>query len=208
MGTLNENRDHRLRQDRGSTRRTVTAHTGMRDRGGVRQRRTDGEATLRTISREILLPGNGTVAGRCRPRWRCPHHYASFESLRAWIEDASMRDVNVYMEKPFTVNATEAESLIRKAEEKNLKVTAGHNAQFTHAACRMRELVRGGYLGGPPVHMEAYYCYDLGDQAYAKGLARGQRALGSKTPRETPSQHHQPRHQQDRGVPARREPEP
>jgi predicted dehydrogenase len=77
---------------------------------------------------------------------------------------------HVYMEKPFTVNATEAASLIRKAEEKNLKVTAGHNAQFTHASCRMRELVRGGYLGGPPFHMEAYYCYDLGDQAYAKAL--------------------------------------
>lgn len=77
---------------------------------------------------------------------------------------------NVYMEKPFTVNATEAASLIRRAEEKNLKITAGHNAQFTHAACRMRELVKNGYLGGPPVHMEAYYCYDLGDPAYAKAL--------------------------------------
>jgi len=77
---------------------------------------------------------------------------------------------NVYMEKPFTVNFTEAESLIRNAEERNLKITAGHNAQFTHAACRMRKLVKSGYLGGPPVHMEAYYCYNLGDQAYAKTL--------------------------------------
>jgi predicted dehydrogenase len=77
---------------------------------------------------------------------------------------------HVYMEKPFTVNVTEAASLIRRAEEENLKITAGHNAQFTHAACRMRELVRSGYLGGPPVHMEAYYCYNLGDQAYAKSL--------------------------------------
>lgn len=77
---------------------------------------------------------------------------------------------HVYMEKPFTVHATEAASLLRKAEEKDLKVTAGHNAQFTHAACRMRDLVRSGYLGGPPVHMEAYYCYNLGDQAYAKAL--------------------------------------
>jgi predicted dehydrogenase len=77
---------------------------------------------------------------------------------------------NIYMEKPFTVNSAEAEALIRLAETRNLKITVGHNAQFTHAACRMRELVHDGYLGGPPVHMEAYYCYSLGDQAYAKAL--------------------------------------
>ena len=77
---------------------------------------------------------------------------------------------NVYMEKPFTVNSAEAEALIRLAETKNLKITVGHNAQFTHAACRMRALVKNGYLGGPPVHMEAYYCYNLGDQAYAKTM--------------------------------------
>jgi hypothetical protein len=34
----------------------------------------------------------------------------------------------------------------------------------------MRDLVRDGYLGGPPVHMESYYCYDLGDQQYATAL--------------------------------------
>jgi hypothetical protein len=33
----------------------------------------------------------------------------------------------------------------------------------------MRELIRRGYLGGAPVHMESYYCYDLND-AYGKAL--------------------------------------
>lgn len=77
---------------------------------------------------------------------------------------------HVYIEKPFTVNSAEAADLIQLAEAKDLKITVGHNAQFTHAACRMRELVKRGYLGGPPVHMEAYYCYNIGDQAYAKAL--------------------------------------
>jgi predicted dehydrogenase len=77
---------------------------------------------------------------------------------------------HVYIEKPFTVNAAEAEELVSLAEHKELKLTVGHNAQFTHAAIRMRRLVEEGYLGGPPVHVESYYCYDLRDAGYAKAL--------------------------------------
>lgn len=77
---------------------------------------------------------------------------------------------NVYVEKPFTLNTEEAEKLIGLAVEKNLKLTAGHNSQFTHVAIRMRELIQNGFLGGPPVHMESYYCYNFGDPAYAKAL--------------------------------------
>jgi predicted dehydrogenase len=77
---------------------------------------------------------------------------------------------HIYVEKPFTINTEEAEALLSKAEEKNLKVTVGHNAQFTHAARRMRKLIANGYLGGPPVHLEAYYCYNLGDPVYARAV--------------------------------------
>jgi predicted dehydrogenase len=77
---------------------------------------------------------------------------------------------HVYVEKPFTVNTAEAEQLILLASSKNLKITVGHDDQFTPATRKMRELIKEGYLGGPPVHMESYYCYDLGDQRYAKAL--------------------------------------
>jgi predicted dehydrogenase len=77
---------------------------------------------------------------------------------------------NVYIEKPFTFNTPEAEDLIGYATHRKLKVTAGHNAQFTHAMVRMRELVKNGYLGGKPVHMESMYCYDFGDESYARAL--------------------------------------
>lgn len=77
---------------------------------------------------------------------------------------------HVYIEKPFTVNTTEAEELIQMAVSKHRMITVGHDDQFTHATRRMRELIDQGYLGGPPVHMESCYCYDLGDQAYAKAL--------------------------------------
>lgn len=77
---------------------------------------------------------------------------------------------NVYVEKPFTITAKEAEDLIAFASERNLKLTTGHNGQFTHAMVRMRELVKRGYLGGKPVHIECQYCYDFGDENYARAL--------------------------------------
>lgn len=77
---------------------------------------------------------------------------------------------HVYIEKPFTLNTAEAEELITLANDRKLKLTAGHNVRFTPAALQMRELVREGFLGGTPIHMESYYCYDLGDPAYAKAL--------------------------------------
>ena len=78
---------------------------------------------------------------------------------------------HVYIEKPFTVTALEAARLIEIASERGLRLTVGHDDQFRHAARRMRDLVRSGYLGGPPVHMDSYYCYELGENSgYAKAL--------------------------------------
>jgi predicted dehydrogenase len=77
---------------------------------------------------------------------------------------------NVYIEKPLTTHYYEAEELIAIASQTNRKLTVGHNAQFSQAACRMRELVREGYLGGAPLHLESYYCYDLSDPSYARAL--------------------------------------
>jgi predicted dehydrogenase len=76
---------------------------------------------------------------------------------------------HVYVEKPFTLDVREAVDLISFAEARRLKVTAGHDDQFSHVARRLRRLVQDGYLGGPPLHMESYYCYELSG-AYAKAL--------------------------------------
>jgi predicted dehydrogenase len=79
--------------------------------------------------------------------------------------------VHVYLEKPFTLTTAEAAQLVELAEKRNLKLTAGHDDQFRHAARRLRRLVQQGYLGGAPVHMESYYCYELGESsAYAQAL--------------------------------------
>ena len=77
---------------------------------------------------------------------------------------------HVYVEKPFTLCTEEAVRLIRTAERNNLKLTVGHNAQFTWESLQARQLVQSGFLGGPPVHIESYYTYSLNDARYAKAL--------------------------------------
>jgi len=80
------------------------------------------------------------------------------------------RGCHVYVEKPFTVNEQAARALIALANERHLKITAGHDDQFRHAARRARALIQTGYLGAGPVHMESYYCYELGGAGYAGAL--------------------------------------
>jgi predicted dehydrogenase len=77
---------------------------------------------------------------------------------------------HIYVEKPFTVDEQQARKLIGLAIDKGLKITAGHDDQFTHVARRMRTLVQSGFLGGGPVHMESYYCYEIGRTGYAGAL--------------------------------------
>jgi predicted dehydrogenase len=77
---------------------------------------------------------------------------------------------HVYVEKPFTLHEPDARALIDLAIAKNLKITVGHDDQFSHVSRRMRTLVQNDFLGGPPVHMESYYCYELGNSAYANAL--------------------------------------
>lgn len=77
---------------------------------------------------------------------------------------------HVYVEKPFTINYREAEDLIATVERRGLKLTVGHETQFMPVAIDMRKLIRSGYLGGPPTHMESIYCYEFGDERYAKSL--------------------------------------
>lgn len=73
---------------------------------------------------------------------------------------------HVYLEKPFTITASEAESLINFAETRGLKITVGHNYLFTLEMLEMRRLINAGFLGGRPIHLESYWSYDLGDRSY------------------------------------------
>jgi predicted dehydrogenase len=91
---------------------------------------------------------------------------------------------HVYLEKPFTITADQAESLVQLAEDRGLKITVGHNYQFTLEMLEMRRLALEGYLGGRPIHLESYWSYDLGGSMYAAAF------LGSRAHwlRELPGQ--------------------
>jgi len=82
---------------------------------------------------------------------------------------------HVYVEKPFTLCEDDARTLFALATKKGLKVTAGHDDQFRHAARRMRTLVQSGFLGAGPVHMESYYCYEFGRTAYSRAILADKR---------------------------------
>ena len=72
-----------------------------------------------------------------------------FDLARSCLQHGS----HVYVEKPFTLCLKDAEALVALADAKGLRLTAGHDDQFSHVARRMRGLVQSGYLGGGPLHM-------------------------------------------------------
>jgi predicted dehydrogenase len=88
------------------------------------------------------------------------------QSHFALARDSMRSGAHVYVEKPFTVTASEAAELVNVATEEERVLTAGHNYQFTLEMCRMRRLVGEGFLGGNPVHAESHWSYDLGDISY------------------------------------------
>jgi predicted dehydrogenase len=122
------------------------------ERFGINARFSDLQRMLETTSPDVVHittppPSHFTLAKQC----------LNFGS-------------NVYLEKPFTVTAKEAESLIQLAGRKNVKITAGHNLQFTLEMLAMRRLVSEGFLGGKPIHLESHFSYDLGDRSYIGAL--------------------------------------
>jgi predicted dehydrogenase len=120
----------------------------LRERFGISECFSDLEEMLRSINPDVVHittppQSHFSLATKC-------------------LESGS----HVYLEKPFALTADEAESLIRIAQGRDLKITAGHNYQFTLEMLEMRRLVEQGFLGGKPIHLESYWSYDLGDISY------------------------------------------
>jgi predicted dehydrogenase len=96
----------------------------------------------------------------------CTPPQSHFEIAKLCIEAGS----HVYVEKPFALCLDDTRTMIASAVEKGVKITAGHDDQFRNAARRMRALVKDGFLGSGALHMESYYCYELGGSSYAKAI--------------------------------------
>jgi predicted dehydrogenase len=69
--------------------------------------------------------------------------WTHFELAKAALENGK----HVFVEKPFTSNARQAEELVNLAEQKNLQIMVDHTFLFTGAVRKIRELVDRGELG-------------------------------------------------------------
>ena len=69
--------------------------------------------------------------------------WTHFDLARAALQNGK----HVFLEKPLTSNAAQAEELIELAERKNLKIMVDHTFLFTGAVRKIRQLVDQGELG-------------------------------------------------------------
>jgi predicted dehydrogenase len=69
--------------------------------------------------------------------------WTHYELAKAALENGK----HVFVEKPFTCTAAQAEELIELAERKNLKIMVDHTFLFTGAVKRIRALIDDGTLG-------------------------------------------------------------
>ncbi len=70
---------------------------------------------------------------------------------------------HVYVEKPFTQNAAEAEMLVAIAAERGLHICVGHDQLFDPAWLSLRERVARGEIG-PVTHVESVLGYPISGQ--------------------------------------------
>jgi predicted dehydrogenase len=86
---------------------------------------------------ELLISPEVDAIAVITPVWT---HY---ELAKAALENGK----HVFVEKPFTSNAAQAEELINLAEQKNLKIMVDHTFLFTGTVRKIRQLLDDGTLG-------------------------------------------------------------
>jgi predicted dehydrogenase len=69
--------------------------------------------------------------------------WTHFELAKAALKNGK----HVFVEKPFTFTATQAEELVNLAEQKNLLIMVDHTFLFTGAVKKIRQLIDDGTLG-------------------------------------------------------------
>jgi len=88
-------------------------------------------------SAELLNSPQIDVAAVVTPVW------THFELARAALKNGK----HVFVEKPFTFTAAQAEELVNLAEQKNLLIMVDHTFLFTGAVKKIRQLIDDGTLG-------------------------------------------------------------
>jgi predicted dehydrogenase len=93
--------------------------------------------TVTSHSEELLTSTEIDAIAVITPVWT---HY---ELAKAALEHGK----HVFVEKPFTSNAAQAEELISLAAKKNLKIMVDHTFLFTGAVKKIRQVLKEGTLG-------------------------------------------------------------
>ncbi|MGD0227007.1 MAG: Gfo/Idh/MocA family oxidoreductase [Terriglobia bacterium] len=88
-------------------------------------------------SSEVLRSPDIDAVAIVTPVW------THFELAKTALENGK----HVFVEKPFTSSATQAETLIELAQKKNLKIMVDHTFLFTAAVKKIRQLIDQGELG-------------------------------------------------------------
>jgi len=94
-------------------------------------------AQVTTDAAEILTSPEIDAVAVVTPVW------THFELAKAALENGK----HVFVEKPFTSTAAQAEELIELADRKQLKIMVDHTFLFTGAVRKIRELIQNGTLG-------------------------------------------------------------
>src|SRR5260370_6762358 len=109
----------------------------------LRVRRAHPEVPVTSDQMEVLTSTQVDVIAVVTPVW------THFELAKLALETGK----HVFVEKPFTCTAAQAEQLIDLAERKNLKIMVDHTFLITGAVKRIKQFVEDGTLG-------ALYYYD------------------------------------------------
>src|SRR6202521_3831671 len=132
-----------VRNFQGHEKADVVAVCDKNPKSLSRVRRTHPEVPVTSDHMEVLTSTQVDVVAVVTPVW------THFELAKLALENGK----HVFVEKPFTCTAAQAEQLIELAERKNLKIMVDHTFLFTGAVKRIKQFVDDGTLG-------ALYYYD------------------------------------------------
>jgi len=126
-----------VRNFHGQEKSRVVAVCDQSPKAVQRARRQHQDLRVTEDYRELVQSPDIDIVAVVTPVWT---HY---ELAKMALENGK----HVFVEKPFTSTAAQAEELIELAERKNLKIMVDHTFLFTGAVKRIRQLVDEGVLG-------------------------------------------------------------
>src|SRR6202040_1211204 len=126
-----------VRNFQGHEKADVVAVCDKNPKSLSRVRRAHPEVPVTSDQMDVLRSTQVDVVAVVTPVW------THFELAKLALENGK----HVFVEKPFTCTAAQAEQLIELADRKNLKIMVDHTFLFTGAVKRIRQVIDDGTLG-------------------------------------------------------------